>query len=107
MLNGFGLVLVICALMPAAALANDYYVSQGGTGSGCTNSGTPCDLATALGQANIAGGANTVHITGPFNLTGLASQFIVGGLPGSSVSLVGSGSAAGGTRANNHDASRR
>jgi hypothetical protein len=97
-LKGFGLVLLICALAPAAALANDYYVTQGGSGTACTGSSTPCSLGTALGQANVASGANTVHITGPFSLTGLGAGFTVGGaLPGSSVSLVGSGSGASGT----------
>ncbi len=96
-LKGLGIVLVVCALAPATALAGDYYVTQAGTGTACTNSSTPCDLATALGQANVALGANTVHITGPLSLTGLSGLAVGNPTPGSSVSLVGSGSGAGGT----------
>jgi len=96
-LKGLGIVLVVCALAPATALAGDYYVTQAGTGTACTSSSTPCDLATALGQANVALGPNTVHITGPLSLTGLSPLAVGNPTPGSSVSLVGSGSGAGGT----------
>lgn len=96
-LKGLGIVLVVCALAPASALAGDYYVTQAGAGTTCTNSATPCDFATALGQANLASGANTVHISGPLSLTSLSTLSVGGTIPGSSVSLVGSGSGPGGT----------
>jgi hypothetical protein len=96
-LKGFSLVLVVCALVPAAAQANDYYVSQSGSGTACTSSSTPCDLSTALGQADAAPGSNTVHITGPLTLSGLPPMLVGSAGPGSTVSLVGSGSGSGGT----------
>ena len=78
--------------MPAAAMADDYYVSQSGAGD--CSSASPCSLSTALGQADKVPGTNTVHVLGPMSLT--TAGLTVGG-SGSIVDLVGSGSGSGGT----------
>jgi hypothetical protein len=96
-LKGFSLVLVVCALVPAMAQANDYYAAQSGSGTACTVSSTPCDLVTAVGQASAATGSNTVHVTGPLTLTGAPALFVGSFSPGTTVHLVGSGSGPGGT----------
>ena len=69
------LVLAAAAAAPSAALALDYHAAEGGSGTTCSIL-TPCNLPTAVNQANTAGdgrvliAAGNYHPAGTLNVTG-------------------------------------
>jgi hypothetical protein len=85
-------VVAVCfaAVGSSAALADDFHAAQGGSGTMCS-SGTPCNLPTAVSQANMAGGGRVLMATGTYNPAGglnLTTPIDLGPEPGAANSTI-------------------
>jgi hypothetical protein len=78
------------AVGSSTAWADDFHAAQGGSGTACS-SGTPCNLPTAVSQANLAGGGRVLMATGNYNPSGglnLTSPIDLGPEPGAGQSTI-------------------